>query len=76
MLSITSAIVNPLSYGSIKRLLLAESKRRVWTERKRQRNVSISAYTPALGGRAGRGRTCATREDKPRPVWTSLPITQ
>jgi hypothetical protein len=25
------------------------------------------------GGR-GYGRTCATRDDEPRPVWTSLPI--
>jgi hypothetical protein len=23
----------------------------------------------------GRWRTCATRDDEPRPVWTSLPIT-
>jgi hypothetical protein len=24
-------------------------------------------------GRGGYGRTCATRDDEPRPVWTSLP---
>jgi hypothetical protein len=28
-----------------------------------------------MGG-GGYGRTCATRDDEPRPVWTSLPITQ
>jgi hypothetical protein len=28
----------------------------------------------AWGG-GGYGRTCATRDDEPRPVWTSLPIT-
>jgi hypothetical protein len=27
------------------------------------------------GGGGGYGRTCATRDDEPRPVWTSLPIT-
>jgi hypothetical protein len=27
-------------------------------------------------GGGGYGRTCATRDDEPRPVWTSLPITQ
>jgi hypothetical protein len=27
------------------------------------------------GGEGGYGRTCATRDDEPRPVWTSLPIT-
>jgi hypothetical protein len=27
-----------------------------------------------MGGR-GYGRTCATRDDEPRPVWTRLPIT-
>ena len=26
-------------------------------------------------GRGGYWRTCATRDDEPRPVWTSLPIT-
>jgi hypothetical protein len=26
-------------------------------------------------GGGGCGRTCATRDDEPRPVWTSLPIT-
>jgi hypothetical protein len=26
-------------------------------------------------GGGGYGRTCATRDDEPRPVWTSLPIT-
>ena len=26
-----------------------------------------------VGG--GEWRTCATRDDEPRPVWTSLPIT-
>jgi hypothetical protein len=26
-------------------------------------------------GWGGYGRTCATRDDEPRPVWTSLPIT-
>jgi hypothetical protein len=25
-------------------------------------------------GGGGYGRTCATRDDEPRPVWTSLPI--
>ena len=29
----------------------------------------------ALGG-GKQWRTCATRDDEPRPVWTSLPITQ
>jgi hypothetical protein len=28
-----------------------------------------------MGGGGGYGRTCATRDDEPRPVWTSLPIT-
>jgi hypothetical protein len=28
------------------------------------------------GGGGGYGRTCATRDDDPRPVWTRLPITQ
>ena len=28
----------------------------------------------AWGG-GGYGRTCATRDDEPRPVWTRLPIT-
>jgi hypothetical protein len=28
-----------------------------------------------LRGGGGYGRTCATRDDEPRPVWTSLPIT-
>jgi hypothetical protein len=27
------------------------------------------------GGGGGKGRTCATRDDEPRPVWTRLPIT-
>jgi hypothetical protein len=27
-------------------------------------------------GGGGYGRTCATRDDEPRPVWTSLPITR
>ena len=27
------------------------------------------------GGGGGEWRTCATRDDEPRPVWTSLPIT-
>jgi hypothetical protein len=27
------------------------------------------------GGGGGYGRTCATRDDEPRPVWTRLPIT-
>jgi hypothetical protein len=27
------------------------------------------------GGGGGYGRTCATRDDELRPVWTSLPIT-
>jgi hypothetical protein len=27
------------------------------------------------GGGGGHGRTCATRDDEPRPVWTRLPIT-
>jgi hypothetical protein len=27
------------------------------------------------GGAGGKGRTGATRDDEPRPVWTSLPIT-
>ena len=27
------------------------------------------------GGGEGRWRTCATRDDEPRPAWTSLPIT-
>jgi hypothetical protein len=26
-------------------------------------------------GRGGYGRTCATRDDEPRPVWTRPPIT-
>ena len=26
-------------------------------------------------GEGGEWRTCATRDDEPRPVWTSLPIT-
>jgi hypothetical protein len=26
-------------------------------------------------GGGGYGRTCATRDDEPRPVWTRLPIT-
>ena len=26
-------------------------------------------------GGGGKGRTCATRDNEPRPVWTSLPIT-
>jgi hypothetical protein len=26
------------------------------------------------GGGGGYGRTCATRDDEPRPVWTSLPM--
>jgi hypothetical protein len=29
----------------------------------------------AWGGGGGYGRTCATRDDEPRPVWTRLPIT-
>jgi hypothetical protein len=29
----------------------------------------------ALGGGGVYGRTCATRDDEPRPVWTRLPIT-
>jgi hypothetical protein len=28
-----------------------------------------------LHGGGGYGRTCATRDDEPRPVWTRLPIT-
>ena len=40
--------------GKPERLLLAESEKRVWTERKRQRDVSISDDNPALGG-PGRG---------------------
>jgi hypothetical protein len=27
------------------------------------------------GGGGGYGRKCATRDDEPRPVWTSMPIT-
>jgi hypothetical protein len=27
------------------------------------------------GGEGEYGRTCATRDDEPRPVWTRLPIT-
>ena len=34
----------------IKRLLLAESEKKVWTERNRQRDVSMSADTPGWEG--------------------------
>ena len=33
-----------------------------------------SAKLFACGGE-GYWRTCATRDDEPRPVWTSLPVT-
>jgi hypothetical protein len=29
-----------------------------------------------MGGGGGYGRTCATRDNEPRPVWARLPITQ
>jgi len=32
-------------------------------------------YKPVRGGGGGEWRTCATRDDEPRPVRTSLPIT-
>jgi len=32
-------------------------------------------YKAVRMGRGGEWRTCATRDDEPRPVWTSLPIT-
>ncbi len=32
-------------------------------------------YKAVRVGEGGEWRTCATRDDKPRPVWTSLPIT-
>ena len=39
--------------GKPERLLLAESEKKVWTERNRQRDVSISAPPPrSEGGRA------------------------
>ncbi len=48
-------------------------------ERRRAETVCVhycSTYHKAVhvcvGG--GRWRTCATRDDEPRPVWTSLPI--
>jgi hypothetical protein len=38
--------------------------------------ITAGPCTKLFGwGGGGYGRTCATRDDEPRPVWTSLPIT-
>ena len=38
--------------------------------------ITAVPITELFAGEGGRGemRTCATRDDEPRPVWTSLPI--
>jgi len=36
-------------------------------------STNYKAVRVVVGGKAG---TCATRDDEPRPVWTSLPIMQ
>jgi hypothetical protein len=37
--------------------------------------AGLSTKLFTWGGGGGYGRTCATRDDEPRPVWTRLPIT-
>ena len=46
----------------------------------RARGTMMCVFIPAVPitnliacGCGGRWRTCATRDDEPRPVWTSLP---
>ena len=40
-----------------------------------QAQLTAGPSTKLFAWGGGYGRTCATRDDEPRPVWTSLPIT-
>jgi hypothetical protein len=37
--------------------------------------ITAGPNTKLFTWRGGYGRTCATRDDEPRPMWTRLPIT-